>query len=147
MRVILLALGMLPMVWAYWDPPIVHRPTPTPTPVPTHPAYQIGRATLYSPGLMESIARGRGIKLDGATGFSTYPDCRKIGGVLVVQVLDPRTNRWSGWDRKRIVDCSQTVDYARHVAEGLVELPYKDAVTYGYSREGHTDIRFYLSRR
>jgi len=140
------------LIWTLFVLPImvsqIHHAEESVKNVPHYPngntVYKTGRATYYSSGLMEHVARIRRIKLDGATGFSTYPDCSKIGGVLVVSVLNPHTQRWSAWARKRIVDCSETRDYARHVAEGLVELSYEQALDYGYLSEGHTRIRFYL---
>lgn len=118
---------------------------PTVVSVPMSNKYTVGVAKYYMMGLLGKVAQRRGTDLDGASGFSTYPNCREIGRVLYVSVLDPRTERWSGWHAKRIVDCSQTVDYARHVREGLVELSYDDAVRYGYAGEGKTRIRFRLA--
>ena len=115
--------------------------TPIGTPDKQH--YEEGKATYYGPGTMEGVAAKRGIKLNGASGFSSFPDCREIGNTLMVSVRDPRTGRWSKWESKRIVDCSQPRDYSRHVREGLVELSYRDAVKYGYAYDGRTRIRFY----
>jgi hypothetical protein len=111
------------------------------------PAYQEGKATYYSPGLMERVARRRGIELDGMSGFATYPDCSYIGGRIWVSVLNPRTRLWSSWSQKRIVDCSQPRDYERHVRTGLIEFSYQDAKRYGYAREGRTRVRFYPPQR
>ena len=95
---------------------------------------------------MQRTAAYRGVTLGDNSGFATYPDCRAIGSTIWVSVKDPRTGRWSGWDRKKIVDCSQPPDYARHVREGLVELSYEDARKYGYLGEGRTRVRFYKPR-
>jgi hypothetical protein len=111
------------------------------------PTYQEGKATFYRSGLLERVAARRGIALDGATGYSTFPDCSRLGWRIRVSVLDPRTGRWSGWEWKRVVDCSQPADYARHVRTGLVELSYKDAQRYGYAGEGRTRVRFYAPVR
>ncbi|HEY6020212.1 MAG TPA: hypothetical protein VIY48_10010 [Candidatus Paceibacterota bacterium] len=111
-------------------------------PTPTY--YRTGKATFYHAGLMEHVAVIRGVDLGYASGFSTYPDCSRIGGYLEVSVQNPHSGDWSPWSPKRIVDCSQPKDYARHVAEGLVELGYDDAVRYGYASSGFTRIRFYL---
>lgn len=108
--------------------------------------YNVGKATYYSSGLMENVARTRGIKKGEADGFATYPDCKQIGNYLMVSVLNPRNGKWSSWHKKRIVDCSEPVDYKRHIAEGLVELSYEQALDYGYLSEGRTSIRFYLVR-
>lgn len=104
----------------------------------------VGKATYYRQGLMERVAGYRGIDVAGASGFSTHPDCGNIGRTMMVSVRDPRSGVWSGWERKRIVDCSQAVDYDRHVASGLVELSYEDARKYGYLSEGRSVIRYYL---
>lgn len=106
--------------------------------------YHTGRATYYHPGLMEQVARGRGIALNGADGFTTFPDCNYMGLPLWVKVYDPLSQSWGHWSLRRIVDCSQPWDLARHLAEGLVELPYQDAVRYGYVGEGHTAVRWAL---
>lgn len=110
-------------------------------------SWEIGKATYYHRGTMERVASYRGLTLEGTTGFSTYPDCEQIGNVLVVSVFNPVDQEWSMWERKRIVDCSQPEDYARHKREGLVELSYEDAGKYGYRGEGRTRIRYYLERR
>lgn len=132
------------ILWVLWFPALLN------TVATTHPAtddpgrYHEGKATFYSPGLMNAVAHKRGIALGGASGYATYPDCREIGNYLQVSVLNPKSGKWSEWSVKRIVDCSRPRDYARHKAEGLVELAYSDAVLYGYNREGHTSIRYYL---
>lgn len=105
-----------------------------------------GKATHYSPGLMERVAKVRHIDLGGTTGFATYPSCGALGKVLYVSVQDPRDKHWSPWHTKRVVDCSRPRDYRRHVNEGLVELSYRDAVKYGYVDEGRTRVRFYLAK-
>lgn len=106
-------------------------------------SYITGKCTFYGRGLMEKVAMKRGVKLDGATGYCTYPNCEFIGKTIMVSVLNPVSGKWSGWERKRIVDCSQPKDRARHEAEHLVELSYSDAVKYNYAREGRTKVRFY----
>lgn len=111
------------------------------------PAYQEGKATHYSPGLLERVARRRGIALDGMSGFSTYPDCSYIGGRIWVSVLNPRTRLWSSWSQKRIVDCSQPRDYERHRRTGLIEFSYEEARRYGYLGEGRTRVRYYPPSR
>lgn len=120
------------------------------TPQSTHD-YHDGKATYYSPGLMEDVAASRGLynkrAYKAGERYATYPDCSRIGGTIYVSVLDPRSEEWSGWSAKKIVDCSQPSDYARHIKEGLIELSYEDAVKYGYSGEGRTRIRFYLPDR
>jgi hypothetical protein len=107
-------------------------------------AYEVGVAKFYRAGLLEHVAQYRGVGLDGASGFATYPDCARIGEVLWVSVKNPVSQRWTAWESKRVVDCSEVKDYQRHVREGLVELAYDDAVKYGYAGEGKTSVRFYL---
>jgi hypothetical protein len=117
------------------------------TPLSAGAQYQEGKATYYSPGLLEKVAARRGIALNGMTGFATYPDCSKIGWRMWVSVLNPRTRLWSSWSQKRIVDCSQNVDRERHVRTGLVEFSWEDARRYGYAGEGRTRVRFYPPQR
>lgn len=113
----------------------------------TRPLYTTGRATFYHRGLMQRVAADRHIAQGNTSGFATYPDCAMLGRVIDVSVFNPNTQQWSAWARKRIVDCSQTRDRARHELEHLVELSYEDAVQYGYKTEGHTLVRYYLEGR
>ncbi len=138
---------MNPVILVAWVAYILSLPYPTAATTAATTNYQTGKATFYSPGLIERVAGKRGIGLGPMDGYSTYPDCGKLGQSLSVSVRNPATGRWSAWDRKRIVDCSQPRDYARHIREGLIELSYQDAVRYGYARDGTTRIRFYLSDR
>lgn len=108
------------------------------------PRYTEGKATYYSQGVFQRVAAYRGVALAGATGWASYPNCDRIGGLIYVSVLNPRTGAYSGFHSKRIVDCSQVRDYARHVRDGLVELSYEDAIKYGYKSSGKTRIRYYL---
>jgi hypothetical protein len=108
------------------------------------PAYNEGRAVYYRQGLMERVAARRGLLLGQGTGFVTHPDCRKIGSYMMVSVWNPVTRSWSAWSKKRIADCSQPRDYARHVAAKQVEFSYADAQKYKFAVNGKTRVRWYL---
>jgi hypothetical protein len=119
---------------------------PTQAPQPLQARHHTGVAKYYGMGLMQDVARFRGLDMGSTTGFATYPDCERIGEVIWVSVFNPITEEWSEWDNKVIVDCSQPKDYARHKKEGLVELSYEDAGKYGYLTEGRTKIKYYLEK-
>lgn len=112
--------------------------------VTPRPRYVEGTAKYYSQGTMQRVASYRNIDLGGATGYATYPDCGKLGGLIYVSVLNPRTLVWSAWESKRITDCSQVRDRARHERDKLVELSYEDAIKYGYRSSGKTKLRYVL---
>lgn len=108
------------------------------------PRYVEGTVKYYSQGTFERVAAYKNIDLGGASGYASFPDCSRIGGLIYVSVLNPRTSVWSAWHSKRIVDCSQSRDRTRHEAIRLVELSYEDAIKYGYKSAGRTSIRYYL---
>ena len=108
-------------------------------------SYHVGRATYYHPGLMARVARHRGLGLGWAQSYGTNPDCHLIGRYEWTSLWDPVLQRWDPWTSRRIVDCSQPWDLARHLREGLIEVPYQDAVAAHFVGEGRTQVRWKLA--
>jgi len=91
-------------------------------------------AKHYRPGLMEQVARNRGItRLAGDTVLASRPSCTTIGQRFLVRF------RIGPWERALQVDCSRPGrDATRHLrARLVVEVDYQTAVRHGFSREGH----------
>ncbi len=84
-------------------------------PSPQAPAHERGIAKFYSRGVMEEVARNRGIAMrKDVSGYAAVADCGKIGSVVLASVGT------LGAQRYQVLDCSQTRDLARHAKEGLI---------------------------
>jgi hypothetical protein len=93
---------------------------------------QSGIAKYYSPGVMEAVARKRGLARTGSVqGMAAVPNCGHIGKVAVAAINGRSAERYL------IVDCSSPRDRAKHVRQGLViEVDYSSAVRNGFQRRG-----------
>jgi hypothetical protein len=98
-----------------------------------------GYAYFYSPGMFQTVARNRGIKLrSDVDGYAAVPNCSYIGRVLKAGINGHSTERY------QIVDCSAPADRARHVRQGLViEVDYQSAVRNNFSRRGRAPATVY----
>jgi hypothetical protein len=94
-------------------------------------------AVYYSPGVMERVARKRGIPVTSR--MASVPDCSKIGGWVTAKVNGHVATY-------RIVDCSAPKDRARHIRQGLVlEVNYSSKLAFfprGAGRVPATIIRY-----
>jgi hypothetical protein len=98
-----------------------------------------GYAYFYSPGMFQTVARNRGIKLrSDVDGYAAVPNCRYIGQVVKARINGHETERY------QVLDCSAPSDRARHVREGLViEIDYQSAVRNEFSRRGRAPANVY----
>jgi hypothetical protein len=98
-----------------------------------------GYAYFYSPGMFQTVARNRGIKLRlDVDGYAAVPNCRYIGQVVKARINGHYTERY------QVLDCSAPSDRARHVREGLViEIDYQSAVRNEFSRRGRAPADVY----
>src|SRR4051812_12756144 len=81
-------------------------------PKATRPQYiQVGIAKHYSPGLMERVAKNRGMISEPR--MAAVPDCWRIGQHVVAEVNGHRATYL-------IVDCSAPKDRPRHIRTGLI---------------------------
>lgn len=121
------------------------------TPPPIPPDYTIdtkrpiatGYAWQYRSGLMERVARNRGISLArGTRDFVSVPNCAHVGD-LVYARIGQRTAWWT------VVDCSRTKDLRAQRAKGLIiEASGWEAVHAGWDHylldgPGHIKARIY----
>src|SRR5947208_12942997 len=83
-----------------------------------------GYAYFYSPGMFQTVARNRGIKLrTDVDGYASVPNCGYIGQVLKARINGHDVERY------QVLDCSAPSDRARHIRQGLViEIDYQSAV-------------------
>lgn len=101
----------------------------------THPVGE-PHAKLYSPGIMERVARNRGMPV--VRHMAAVTDCRMIGKHVLASI-NGRRPTWF-----RVTDCSHPRDRARHVRSKLViEVDWNSAVEFGFSRHGHAPARVY----
>lgn len=93
--------------------------------------YNTGIAKYYRPGLMERVARYRGIHRPWyVTGLASRPSCKTIG-----QVFSARIN--GHYERLLQVDCAQYRDYWAQIRGGLVvEVDYVTARRDGFVWRG-----------
>ena len=97
--------------------------------IPTADPTIAGRATHYSPGLMETVAANRGISLEG-----------HAGGVALNRAGDLRRTVWLEWRDGSIegpflvVDCAQRDHFAaREDTRLIVEVDYQTADARGFA--------------
>lgn len=89
-----------------------------------------GIAKHYSPGVMERVARLRGLPV--LPRMASVPDCGRIGQWVTATVN-------GHLDRYLVVDCSAPKDRLRHIRTGLViEVNYKSKTAYFPRGEGRT---------
>jgi len=98
-----------------------------------------GYAYFYSPGMFQTVARNRGIKLrTDVDGYAAVPNCGYIGQVLKARINGHEVERY------QVVDCSAPSDRARHIRQGLViEIDYQSAVRNDFSRRGRAPAEVY----
>jgi hypothetical protein len=96
------------------------------------PAIKKGIAKYYSPGMMERVARNRGMKMRrDVAGYAAVTDCRRIGQIVYASINN------GPFERYQILDCSHPRDVQRHLRECLViEVDYRSAVRNRFVRQG-----------
>jgi hypothetical protein len=94
---------------------------------------QVGIGKYYSPGVMERVARHRGLPVRAH--MASVPDCTRLGESVQAEVNGHLATY-------EVVDCSAPQDRARHLAEGLVlEVDYNSARAYFPPGEGRADVQ------
>ena len=98
-----------------------------------------GYAYFYSPGMFQTVARNRGMKLrSDVDGYAAVPNCGYIGRVLKAVINGHSIERY------QVVDCSAPSDRARHIRQGLViEVDYQSAVRNDFTRRGRAPATVY----
>jgi hypothetical protein len=93
---------------------------------------KVGHAKYYRPGLMQRVARNRGMTLrKDVAGYAAVTDCGAIGKIAVASIKGGPPQRF------QILDCSHPRDRARHLRQGLViEVNWEVARRYGFTRQG-----------
>ncbi|MEO8286642.1 MAG: hypothetical protein ABI670_09425 [Chloroflexota bacterium] len=98
-----------------------------------------GHAKYYSPGMFQTVARNRGIKLrSDVSGYAAVPNCNHIGKVIKARINSRDTETY------QVVDCSAPADRARHIRDGLViEVDYSSAVRNQFANQGRAPASVY----
>jgi hypothetical protein len=97
-----------------------------------------GTAKHYSPGVMERVARVRGLPI--VEHMASVPDCSMIGSYVAARINGVT------W-RYRVTDCSAPRDRARHIRQGLViEIDYRSARALGMVRSGRASAVVWSAR-
>ncbi len=104
-----------------------------------HPVRPAGgaRVTYYSPGLMQRVARYRGL-YDQSGSYTTDPRCSRIGSHIRMSLYNPVRQTWSAAQSYLVVDCAQPRDLSRQLGVNLHEVSYEAAVRAGFVGEGST---------
>jgi len=103
---------------------------------------QRGTVMHYYPGLFETVARNRGMRLrTDVDGYASRPSCGELGRVVVARILNPRTGAWGPWRRYQILDCSARRDLAYQRGLGLIlEVDYRSAAATGFLYQGRSAV-------
>lgn len=104
-----------------------------------------GLAKHYSAGRFEQTYATRirqGLIKPGAIagydGMASTPYCSNIGKTLIARFLNPKTKKWSGWERFLVCDCSRPgEDQQRHIAANQTEYDFATALRHGWEWDGH----------
>ncbi|MBF6614979.1 MAG: hypothetical protein IVW55_17885, partial [Chloroflexi bacterium] len=97
----------------------------------------VARVTYYSPGLMERVARYRGL-YDPQGRYTTDPRCWRIGSHLRMALYNSVRQTWGATQSFLVVDCAQPRDLSRQLSVNLHEVSYEAAVRAGFAGEGYT---------
>jgi len=110
-----------------------------PAPI-TAVATEHGIAMHYYPGLFETVARNRGMRLrQDVDGYTSRQNCSELGRIVIARLYSPRLGTWGPWLRLQVLDCSARRDVAHHRAIGLIlEVDYNTAARTGFVYRGWT---------